>query len=243
MVGACFEPPQFSNVPSITIENVRVKAVAGASTPDSLIVSIGFKDGDGNIGISGSENGPPYHERWFFLTSPLPTCEPGVPAPCTRVSYIDEGNLANYVTYKLRRQGAPYDILPAFAQPYDCVNYVVLKNSNQVTIDTLYSEPNPQYFNLFIDVYVKNGASFQKFEFNNAPYPNCNIYGLNSRLPILAKDGDVNSKLPLEGVITYKLTSASFTPLIGKTLKLKIRIMDRDGNESNEDESNEFAFN
>jgi hypothetical protein len=243
LVGSCFEPPEFSIFPEIEVENVRVKNIADPTQPDSLIISINFKDGDGNIGIDGSENGPPFHERWFFLKNPSPTCEPGVAAPCTKISFIDQTNLANYITYKLRRAGTPYDTLPALSQPSDCLKYVVLRNSNNAAIDTLYSQLNSRYFNLFISVYVKNGATFQKYEFNNAAYPNCDIYGLNSRLPILAKDGDVNSKLPLEGIITYKLTSASFTPLIGKTLMLRIQIMDRDGNLSNIDDSNEFNFN
>lgn len=241
--GGCFNPPEFSVVPSIRFEGVRVKEVPGPNTPDSLIISIGFEDGDGNIGIASTENSPPFHERWFFLRNPSPTCEPGVQAPCTKISFIDQNNLSNYISYSLRRNGAPYDTLPAFVQPYDCQNYVVLKNSNNAAIDTLYSQLNQRYFNLFIDVYTKSGANYTKFKFNNAPYPNCDIYGLNSRLPILAKDGDVNSKLPLDGVITYKLTSASFTPLIGKTLQLRVWIMDRDGNGSNVILSDDFSFN
>ena len=243
LVGACFEPPQFSNQPSIAIEDVRVQKVGGAAVADSLIITVNFQDGDGNIGISGSENTPPFHERWYFLKTPLPTCEPGLMAPCTKISYVDDQNMANYVTYKSRRGGAPYDTLPAFTKPYDCQNYVVLKKAGNVTIDTLYSQLNPRYFNLFIRVEYKSGSDFIPYEYNNAPYPNCDIYGLNARLPILAKDGDVNSKLPLEGVITYKLTSASFTPLLGKVLRLKIKLMDRDGNISNEDTSKEFVFN
>ena len=245
-VGGCFEPPQFSIIPNIDVESARVKEVAGANTPDSLIIKIIFQDGDGDIGLDGSENAPPFHERWFFLKNPSPTCEPGVAAPCTKISFIDQSNLSNYITYSLRRQGAPYDTLPAFVQPYDCQNYVVLRNANNVAIDTLYSELNDRYFNLFIDVDIKNGADYIPFKFNNAPYPNCNIYGLNSRLPILAKDGDVNSKLPLDGVITYKLTSTSFTPLIGKTLRLRIIVMDREGHKSNNgvpEDSDDFIFN
>jgi hypothetical protein len=241
-MGSCFDPPEFSNIPSITFEDVRVQEVPGATNPDSLIVTISFRDGDGNIGIDGSENSPPFHERWYFLQNPSPTCE-GIPAPCTKIHFVDQGNLNNYVTYKLRRQGAPYDTLPAFVRPFDCLNYRVLKNENNTPIDTVYTQLNPRYNNFFVEVWVKNGADFQKYDFNQAPYPDCEIYGLDGRLPILAKDRDVSLKLPLEGVITYKVTSASFGQLIGKTLKLWVWIMDRDGNISRKVESKEFVLN
>lgn len=240
---SCFEPPEFSDIPTITIDNVRIQAVSGPTTPDSLIMTINFQDGDGNIGLDGSENKPPFNERWFFLKNPKASCEDGVPAPCTKISYIDESDLGNYVSYRLRRTTTDYDTLPLFTPPYDCSRYFVLKNGNNQAIDTLYNQLNPRYNNIFVEVLYKNGAVFQKFDFLGQGYPKCDIYGLNGRLPILAKDQDLSLELPLEGTITYKITSASFSPLIGKTLKLRIWIMDRDGNVSNVDESNEFAMN
>lgn len=243
VVVSCFDPPQFSDTPSITIDDVRVKEVPGAATPDSLIITINFQDGDGNIGLEGSENEPPFNERWFFLINPTATCEDGVLAPCTKKSFIDESNLDNYVSYSLRRTSVDYDTLPQFIPPYDCSRYFVLKNANNVALDTLYNQLNPRYNNIFVDVLVKNGATFEKFDFLGQGYPRCDIYGLNGRLPILAKGQDLSQELPLEGTITYKITSASFSPLIGKTLKLQIWIMDRDGNTSNVDVSNEFTLN
>lgn len=243
-VGSCFEPPQFSNTPSLGEVTVRVQKVTGTTIPDSLIVTVKFTDGDGNIGIDPSENSPPFNERWFFLQNPTPTCEPGLLAPCTRISYVDQSKLSNYVTYKLRRTNPSYDTLPAFIAPFDCLKYYVLKNSsNNQPIDTLYNQLNPRYNNFFVDVLVKNGATFQKYEFKQAPYPKCDIYGLNGRLPILAKDKDVSVSLPLEGVITYKVTSSSFQPLLNKTLKLSICLMDREGNRSKTVESKEFTLN
>jgi hypothetical protein len=243
--ASCFNPPEFSDIPSISIEEVRVKEVAGASTADSLIITIGFTDGDGNIGLDGSEIEPPFNERWFFLLNPIQSCENGVSAPCTKISYVDQSNLNNYITYKLRRTTHPE--LPEFAQPDDCESYFVLRNTNNQPIDTLYSELNSRYFNLFVDIEVKgSGSVFTKFNFNNAPYPKCDIYGLNGRLPILAKDGDLSVELPLDGVITYKVTSPSlYSTLRNKTIRLRVWLMDRDGNISSEEgtESDEFTIN
>jgi len=246
-VASCFQPPEFSNTPTIEVTNVRGKEVPGANTYDSLIVTINFSDGDGDIGLDGSENSPPFNQYWFFLKSPRTgsECEPGVQSPCSIVSYIQESKLADYVTYKLRRTTPGYDTLPPFSAPYNCTNYFVLYNTSGqtvVTVDTLYSQINPRRYNFFMDVLVKNGSDFNKYDFS-FPYPLCVVDGFNGRLPILAKDGDFSVKLPLEGTITRTVASPSFySTLRNKTLKVRVKIMDRSGNYSNEDSSDEFTL-
>lgn len=243
IVGSCFEPPQFSIFPKINVEAVRGKEVPGNLTADSLVVTVKFQDGDGNIGIGPNENKPPFHERWFFLINPISACDPGVSAPCKKISFVDAANLKNYVSYKLRKTPA-YDTLPEFKQPFDCFKYYVVTNeSNNKAIDTLYSELNNRYSNFFMEILVKNGADFEVFDFRKFPYPNCEIYGLDGRLPILAKDKDLSLSLPLEGIISYKAASPAFyKDLRNKTLKVRVQLMDRDGNMSNIDESNEFIL-
>jgi hypothetical protein len=54
----CEKPPELPTTPSITFENVRY--APGPNGFDSLIVSIGFQDGDGDLGLTGSDNDPPY---------------------------------------------------------------------------------------------------------------------------------------------------------------------------------------
>ena len=243
-IGSCFEPPKFSKIPVLTFEKVKVKEVAGTTTPDSMIVTVSFKDGDGNIGLGGDEIDPPYNERWFYLLSTNPSCEPGVTAPCKRKSFFDASNRANYVSYSLRRTNPDYDTLPEFLKPNDCLKYFVVRDANNVPTDTLYSTLNPRYNNFFVDIMVKNGASSFKYEFNNQGYPKCDVYGLNGRLPILAKDGNPDNEIPLEGIITYRVVSASFyRDLRNKTISIRVWLMDRDGNVSNVVESDEFTLN
>ena len=55
---SCQKPPELPTNPVITFESVRF--ASGPSGFDSLIVSIGFEDGDGDLGLLGSENDPPY---------------------------------------------------------------------------------------------------------------------------------------------------------------------------------------
>ena len=57
-IFSCEKPPELPTTPSITFESVRF--ASGANGFDSLIVTIGFEDGDGDLGLMGSENDPPY---------------------------------------------------------------------------------------------------------------------------------------------------------------------------------------
>ncbi len=57
-IFSCEKPPELPTTPSITFESVRY--APGPSGFDSLIVSIGFQDGDGDLGLMGSENDPPF---------------------------------------------------------------------------------------------------------------------------------------------------------------------------------------
>lgn len=245
-VSCIFNPPDFPITPSITFGGIRTVDVPDPNKSDTLMVSIDFRDGDGDIGIDGTENAPPFNERWFFLKTPRTDgCESSLDIPCRQISFIDETNLENYIVHSMRRTTPGYDTLPDFKKsPNGCLRYFVLKNNNNTVIDTFYSELNSRYFNLYMDIILinANNGKDTTFVFNRFPYPNCELYGLNGRLPILAKDKDVSVKLPLEGTIVYKITSNSLAPVKNKKIKLKFWILDRAGNVSNVDESDEFII-
>jgi hypothetical protein len=54
----CEKPPELPFSPVITFESVRYSPAPSGF--DSLIVTIGFEDGNGDLGLQGSENNPPY---------------------------------------------------------------------------------------------------------------------------------------------------------------------------------------
>ena len=62
-IVSCERPPELPLTPSITFESVRY--APGPSGFDSLIVTIGFEDGNGDLGLLGSENDPPYQPLIF----------------------------------------------------------------------------------------------------------------------------------------------------------------------------------
>jgi hypothetical protein len=59
-LSSCVTPPEnFPSVPEISFSGVEFVPVPGA--PDSLIVSIGFKDGEGDLGLNPRDTYPPFH--------------------------------------------------------------------------------------------------------------------------------------------------------------------------------------
>ncbi|WBA42510.1 hypothetical protein [Hymenobacter canadensis] len=63
-VGSCISPPEFPDTPSIEFKSltvVRQPANPGDIPADSVIITLGFEDGDGDLGLTQDEyNNPPY---------------------------------------------------------------------------------------------------------------------------------------------------------------------------------------
>ena len=135
---SCFDPPNFPIVPRITFKGVKIINVADPLIYDTLTVSVSFQDGDGDLGRSGTETDPPFNSKWYYFITPKPSCEPNVPAPCYVGSYINVNSLQNVVLYSTRRTNPNYDTLPEYENPYSCLNYEILKNESNVTLDTVY---------------------------------------------------------------------------------------------------------
>ena len=218
-VNSCLEAPQYSEIPDIEFEQIIFKDIKASSSKDSLILSLKFRDGDGNIGISPTENQEPFNDKYFF-------------------QFADK----SYVTYKTKRTDPRYDTLPAFVKPFNCTNWEVMTKDQKV-IDTLYFKLNPNQYNIFITFQQKDGSgNFQDFDFSNFySYPLCEVIGFNGRFPILSKD--LGQPGPLEGTIRYGMTSVAFNIIFSiKTLRLKVKIQDRALNKSNEIFTPEFTL-
>jgi len=218
-VSSCFNPPEFPVEPQIEFKSIQYKEIGTGfdSDYDSLILTISFKDGNGDLGLDASEVDPPYNNKFFFV-------QPD----------------GKYITYKTRRTVAGYDTLPAFVKPYNCINWEVIRENNIVK-DTLYFQLNPDYNNITVGFFVKNSdGTFTEFKWREAfNFPNCGI-SFDGRFPILYKD---KPGAPLEGTIRYGMGSLGFKALFSiKTLKLRIQIKDRALNKSNIIETNEFTL-
>jgi hypothetical protein len=215
---SCFDPPEFPIQPAIEFKEVSFKEVGTTSDPDSIVLVLDFKDGDGDLGLSANETDEPYNDKYYFVSSAT-------------------GELITYKFY-----GEPgFESLPPFADPYNCTNWIINPLiEGQVVNDTVYFELNPNHFNIFVQFFVKqNDGTFKEFNWlTEFKFPNCGI-AFHGRFPVLSKN--LERKIPLEGTLRYGLASTGFKVLFGaKTLKLRVWIQDRALNVSNTVETNEF---
>jgi hypothetical protein len=223
-LGACVSPPEFPVIPRIEFDEVLFKA--GVDDNDSLIVKIKFEDGDGDLGLSPSEDAPPFNRLFFFSKENGQILDPS------------PSNLEDLIRYSNR---STIDSLPPFASPYNCINWIINPNINDATLhDTLYYQTNPRHFNMFIDFYVLEEGNFRWFNWpQEFPYPNCGT-PYYVRFPLI--EGASNG--PMQGTLRYAMVSPGFEFLFSnRTLKLRIRILDRAGNYSNQVEYGPFTLN
>lgn len=64
ILGSCISPPEnFPSVPEISFKDIRFVPTDGS---DSLIVSVNFKDAEGDLGLNPSEINPPFQPVNFI---------------------------------------------------------------------------------------------------------------------------------------------------------------------------------
>jgi hypothetical protein len=102
--------------------------------------------------------------------------------------------------------------------------------------DTLYYTPNPDHYNIEVDFLVKDPTAeggFREFDWQKEY---CTTF--DGRFPVFS---DKNSSI--DGTLRYSMTSLGFTTLFSiKTLKLRVRIKDRERHSSNVIETPEFTL-
>lgn len=223
---SCFNPPEYPVTPQIEFEKIQFKDVTTGA--DSLILTLRFKDGDGDLGLNDQDlETLKFAEKYYYR--------------------LPNGKLLNYATKRAWDidNNVANDTLPFFVAPFNCNTWEVITfTENNVTKrDTLWTRLNPNHYNIFVDFFVKNAnGSFSKFDPQEIfIYPNCVVNLFNGRFPILSKNP--NQESPLEGTIRYSMRSEGFNIFFSiRTIKLKIRIQDRALNKSNEIETPEFTL-
>ena len=134
LFGACFNQPEFSNSPTSEYEGISFQKAPNGL--DSLIVSISFKDGDGDLGLSASgqqDSESPFHEIDFYANDngalyPIPGIripnftgyryESTSAIPRFASYYIEpDKQVGELITLQSRNEGFT---LPPFSKPYDC---------------------------------------------------------------------------------------------------------------------------
>ena len=243
---ACYRAPEFSVEPQISFNSIKFYDVVKSNNDprlgapkDSLVVTINFQDGDGDLGLQGNENAPPYHS-YYFITEDRRKVE--YPGTNTLLKYDPNNpNLPSYncVDYKI---GKVKDgrFISVMSKDY-VVNFPDEQDPNKgQPADTFLVEPNVFAYNFLVDFLVKNGNIYEEFDFNAATATGCGEL-FDSKFPIIF---DPNSPgKPLSGELTNRMESSGFISYFrNDTMKLRIQIIDRALNMSNIIETPAFYF-
>ena len=213
LVSACFTAPEFPVEPTISFKDIIFKRGATEFDLDSLILTIGFQDGDGDLGLrpDGPDTQDPYNDIWFFTKTD-----------------------GSFVTLADRSLPGFDTLLPPYEFPYTCINY-----SEIIGADTMYTEPNEFHNNIYVTFFVKKNGEYAEFDFLELSKPECNL-GFDGRYPLLNLS---NRDRPLEGKLKYTMKSAAWELIFRlDTLKIDVFIYDRALNKSNTISTPDFVL-
>jgi hypothetical protein len=263
LMGACFNPPEFAIVPQIDFKSIYFKEATGAGVKDSLVVTISFKDGDGDLGLSATQIEPPYHDINYFLAKDgeiIPIEKETRYTDQPQFVRIPNGVTGKLVTSRTAEEPAYASQLPSFNDPFSCTFFsytsvyvseedigifdtsynldTVLRSDRfpdiYVLLDTFYYQRNPSYANIEVEFLVEQGGSYTVFDWEKEF---CSI-SFNQRFPVLSENEG-----PLEGDLQYAMVSSGFKSIFSiKKMKLRIKIRDRNLNLSNVVETGEFTL-
>ncbi len=226
---SCTDNNTVSEIPSISFENLTFKKSENNLVQDSLILTINFIDGNGDLGLSNDENNYPYHQY---------------------NAIIDEN--FNWITYGSDDVNPPFYIyepngaITFFSEndnrtSFNCNDYIIDTINSSIQMDTFYIQKNLNNKNIHIEFYKKENDNFELIDWTSVfdEEYGCGI-DFNSRFPSL-NIGNINQIL--QGKLRYGMVSYGFENIISNNIfKLRIYIIDRALNQSNRVETPEFTL-
>ena len=206
--------PEFSPIPFIELDKVEIKL--GEDNRDTISITVNYQDGDANLGLDrrAADNDTLFQEVYYITTDQ------------DTVSTLND---------KVIRFGAP-------DQPeFNIWDWHVDFDYGQQQYDTLRVVYNENYYNIYLDMYVKKpGEEYEKIDFEQLNRP----FGVfNAIFPPITNQPLTNPGSPYiivpeslyNGKLTYNLiNSFRFAFDLGKdTFKFRLFIKDRALNKSN----------
>jgi hypothetical protein len=272
LFGSCFTPPEFPAEPEIAFQDIVFKDIPDNSKPDSLILYLTFKDGDGDLGLdpqNPADLGEPYNPYLYFQTNAAGDYTPVkvVPAEVTftgknnqqTVEILDylqvDDPTQGQLIFDRTRSNPLYSNLPELS----CTDFQFRKfviNDGDVAVLHQYSQIDTTL--------VSGGVTYHVVEDTLYIQSNPNHY--NIEVDFFVKEGGSfveydwrkefcstfdgrfpilsdNNDTALDGTLKYNMESRGFKLIFGaKTLKLRIQIKDRALHLSNVIETGEFTL-
>lgn len=263
-VTACFNPPEFPITPEIDFEGIYFREARAVGERDSLVLTISFRDGNGDLGLSSTDIEPPYHDLDYYLATPggdtVALKKETVYLELPQFVQVPPGVTGKLVTARTAREPLYDNLIPQYIDDHTSCTYytytaVLVDEGDKeiiadaavdtvlsfngipdiyVLLDTFYYKRNPNYANIEVEFWIKEGSGYKLFDWEKEF---CTI-SFNQRFPVLSeKEG------PLEGSLQYAMVTSGMKALFSiKPMKLRVRIRDRSLNISNEIETPEFTL-
>lgn len=257
VASSCFDPPEYPNTPSINLAGLDFFQEADAI--DSLVLSINFKDGDGDLGLSSSieDISYPFHPKNYYLENngnliavPTITKYTNIP-PILLVNAGQTGKLATNRTLDKPEYAGK---MPEYIYPYTCNTYIFdtlyVERGNEYTFDATYNitdtlrssnpQENPDLFEIKEIFYTQKNPDYDNITVdfilsNGTELDWETITGtecgpsFDGRFPRLSDETG-----PLEGTLRYSMKSEGIAIILGsQSFKLRVTIKDRALNSSN----------
>jgi len=229
MSFACIRPPDLPDTPEISYNNVEFEILnAGDPLFEETILRLSFNvsDGNGDLGLDGREDFPPYNP--FNLV-------------------LDQDG--NFIEFGQRPGDPSFTCFDYAIEDFENTDL----NGDGDLLDTLLIDFNTNQYNIEVDFFVKRFGTFEELELRAQPpgSPNANTLcgiSFDGRFPCLSSDDNPcgfieGNDRPIEGIVTYDMNSGLFLPIFRTdTIKLSFKIRDRALNESNVAETPEFTL-
>ncbi len=250
MLSSCFDDPEFPDEPRITFESLRyVSQATSGAIVDSLILTIAFEDGDGDLGLDNDENDAPYNPRHYFSNKTGTFLNRQTESPADVLVLSNRAEIDTLPEFNPDIDGCLFWVV----EPTDLEVVDVTTGDRAPLNDTVYYQLNERHNNIYVRFFT-DGANDQpedgeideateEVNFRTINLPQCDP-GYDGRFPILSDD--LNESSALEGTIQYSMVQAgpfSDESFFGNRLtKLRIYILDRAGNRSNIVETEPFRL-
>ncbi len=253
LLGSCFEPPQFSNRPEVTVSKIEFYETPGLANADTLAIYLDFRDGNGDLGfdpLNPDHQSDPYHPNFYYLEGSGFTIQPQAteqvnivapdPIPSSLPMLKASGSTGKLVRLRTRNKPGFGFLPPLNDGDLGCRNYrlqyLIIPATLANVVDSSY---NIVASNGAGDVIIQDTLYYKpnRFYFNlrirfyqrvssslqEYSWENNFCTTFNSRFPVLAE-----TEGPVEGTLKYKMTSTGFLTIFGvRPIALDVIVTDR----------------